>query len=98
MPAGHAAQAPVVHGPSIKSHEDLIKEFVGSVKVCREGARRVRWEQALRTLEGDPLFEEINVAAFAAEQADDWETHASSRFRRLSSGHSVVLLTIIRLV
>lgn len=97
-PAGAAAQAPVAQGPTIKSHEDLIKEFVDSVKVCREGARRTRWEKALRTLEGDPLFEEINVAAFAAEQAEDWETHASSRFRRLSSGHSVVLLTITRLV
>lgn len=97
-PAEAPAQAPVAQGPTIKSHEDLIKEFVDSVKVCREGARRVRWEKALRTLEGDPMFEEINVAAFAAGQAEDWETHASSRFRRLSSGHSVVLLTITRLV
>lgn len=94
--AARPATPPVA--PSIKSHDELIEEFVDSVRVCREGARRVRWERALRTLEGDPLFEEINVAAFAAEQADDWETHAAGRFRRLSSGHSVVLLTITRLV
>lgn len=84
--------------PSIKSHADLTKEFVDSVRVCREGARRIRWEKALRTLEGDPLFEEINVASFAAEHAENWEAHAESRFRRLSSGHSVVLLTVTRLI
>lgn len=84
--------------PSIKSHEELAKEFLRSVKICREGKRRDRWETALQTLENDPLFEEINVASFAAEHAENWEDHAKRVFGKLSSGHSVVLLTITKLV
>lgn len=96
--ASSAGQTHAAPAPSIKSHEDLIEEFVASVRICREGARRDRWERVLRMLEADPLFEEINVAAFAAANASDWEANARSRFRRLSSGHSVVLLTVTRLV
>lgn len=69
-----------------------------SVAVCRAGARRVRWEQALKTLEADPLFEEANVSSIADETLEDWSQVARKLFKRLSSGHSVVILTISRLV
>lgn len=83
---------------TIKSRHELIEDFVSSVEACRRGARRSRWERALSTLEADPLFEEANVAAVAAKETTDWEGRARSLFQRLSSGHSIVLLTITRLV
>lgn len=83
---------------TIKSRYDLMEDFVKSVAVCRSGARRSRWARALSVLEADPLFEEANVSAVADAEATDWDDRARRLFRRLSSGHSVVLLTITRLV
>jgi hypothetical protein len=84
--------------PTIKSHQELADDFVKSVAVCREGARRERWASALRVLEADPLFEEANVSSVADEAVDNQADGARKMFLKLSSGHSVVLLTITRLV
>lgn len=83
---------------TIKGRKELTEDFVKSVGLCRAGARRERWEQALKTLEADPLFEEANVSRIADETLVDWEPAARKLFKRLSSGHSVVILTISRLV
>lgn len=82
----------------IKTGEELAREFVSSVEACREGARRSRWARALRTLEADPLFAEANIAEIADLDDDEWSRAAYRLFRNLSSGHSVVLLAITRLV
>ncbi|MEW6436956.1 MAG: AAA family ATPase [Pseudomonadota bacterium] len=83
---------------TVKSHAELTDDFVGSVAECLRGARRTRWIRALQLLEADPLFEEVNVASIGEEAGSDWRTRARGIFRRLSSGHSVVLLTITRLI
>jgi ABC-type transport system involved in cytochrome c biogenesis ATPase subunit len=83
---------------TIKSRPELSEDFVKSVAICRTGARRTRWASALRVLEADPLFEEANVSSVADEEIVDWENKVSRLFRNLSSGHSVVLLTITKLV
>ncbi len=83
---------------TIKGRKELTEDFVKSVGMCRAGARRERWEQALKTLEADPLFEEANISAIADETLEDWQPVARKLFKRLSSGHSVVILTISRLV
>lgn len=94
-----ADEPPLKKGaPTIKSSEELAADFVNSVSVCREGARRERWRRALKVLEADPLFEEANVSCIAEQADDNWPDHAFRLFSRLSSGHSVVLLTITRLV
>lgn len=89
-----------------KSFPVLAEEFVSSVRLCRNGARADRWRRALEMLEADPIFKDANVASLADEssvatretQAVDFETAARSLFKRLSSGHKIVLLTITRLV
>lgn len=85
-------------GPRVKDSHELAHEFAKSVLACREGVRRKRWETALQTLEADPLFKEANVSALVEFEGPDLETAARTLFRRLSSGHAVVLLSITRLV
>lgn len=85
-------------GPRVKDAHELAHEFGKSVLVAREGVRRRRWDVALRTLEADPLFAEANVSELADYAGPDLEERARVLFRKLSSGHAVVLLSITRLV
>lgn len=52
----------------------------------------------MELLEADPLFLDANARAVVDDTAEGWEGRTRKWFRRLSSGHSVVLLTITRLV
>lgn len=83
-----------------KSQGQITKEFGAAVLVCRQGARNRRWKRALEMLEVDPIFKDANVAAIADADNDDKEirARASRVFKRLSSGHKLVLLTTTRLV
>jgi ABC-type multidrug transport system ATPase subunit len=83
-----------------KSPERLSVEFGGSVLVCSNGARLVRWRRALETLEADPIFRTADVASLAEEGLDDDELKAKAKklFAGLSSGHKIVLLIITKLV
>lgn len=82
----------------LKTHPELAREFVESVRQCRVGVRLRRWKQALETLEADPLFKEANVSSLADAPEERWTPIAYRLFRNLSSGHGIVLLTITRLV
>jgi len=77
---------------------ELTSDFIGSAKVCAKGERRDRWLIALRTLESDPIFEEAAVAELPDADSDRFGNEAGRLFRKLSSGHKIVLLTITKLV
>lgn len=87
-----------------KSADELAEEFVASLRRCTEGARRRRWLRAVETLSGDPNFAEAQLHRLVGrndvlegdENARD--TRAFGVFRDLSSGHSIVLLTMTKLV
>jgi predicted ATPase len=81
-----------------KTPAQLSDDFLKSFAICRKGLRANRWEDAVRTLENDPLFAEAEVTTLL--QADDniWETQAARLYKNLSSGHKIILLTITRLV
>lgn len=79
---------------SIKTPHDLAQDFTESFALCRQGLRSERWLSAVQTLEADDLFAEANVSALLEMDNDA----ASSLYRRLSSGHAIVLLTITKLV
>lgn len=83
---------------TIKGRSELAKDFIKGISACRGAARRRRWLRAVELLEADPLFLDANARAIIDDIADGWESRARKWFRRLSSGHSVVLLTITRLV
>lgn len=77
----------------------LADDFIASAKACATGQqRRERWRRALRTLESDPIFEEADVTTLLEVATDDLGRPAGRLFRRLSSGHKIVLLTITKLV
>jgi predicted ATPase len=78
---------------------ELTEEFIASAKACATGQqRRDRWRRALRTLESDPIFEEADATALLDVDPDGLGRPAGRLFRRLSSGHKIVLLTITKLV
>lgn len=82
----------------LKGRSELQKEFVEAVQACRAGARLSRWQQALKTLESDPLFEEADVSRLVPIDDELLKDTAAKLFDKLSSGHGIVLLTITRLV
>lgn len=79
-----------------KSPKMLESEFVSSLRECLLGPRRARWERAIAALQADPVFREADVASLGAPESD--EKAAASLFRRLSSGHKIILLTTTKLV
>lgn len=82
-----------------KSPEMLASEFVKSVRTCLKGARGPRWRAALEVLETDPIFKEAGITDLVDDSTEEnFKKRASSLFRRLSSGHKIVLLIITRLV
>lgn len=83
---------------TIKGRPELARDFLKGIAACRGAARRRRWLRAVELLEADPLFLDANARAVIDDTADGWEDRTQKWFRRLSSGHSVVLLTITRLV
>ncbi len=83
---------------ALKTKDDLAQDFVNSFTVCREEPRRTRWLKAVRTLATDPLFAEVEVERFLQVEGDSWQSAVAHAFKKLSSGHSIVLLTTTRLV
>ena len=88
-----------------KSHDMLANEFVKSLGACLDGAARsFRWGRAVKMLEADPIFKEAEVASLSEENlsefnsGDEFRKRSLALFRKLSSGHKIVLLTITRLV
>ena len=78
--------------------DDLAKDFSASAKLCARGIKAERWSKALTTLEADPLFAEAEVSGLADVDEENFGRSAGKLYRRLSSGHKIVLLTITKLV
>lgn len=78
----------------LKTTVELAQDFVRSFGRCRIQPRKARWLRAVSALATDPLFAETNVEQLL--EGDD--EFAAAFFRRLSSGHAIVLLTTTRLV
>lgn len=83
---------------TIKGRPELARDFLKGISACRGAARRRRWLRAVELLEADPLFLDANARTVIDDTAEGWEERTRKWFRRLSSGHSVILLTITRLV
>ncbi|MDC7808000.1 AAA family ATPase [Luteimonas sp BLCC-B24] len=83
----------------IKSAPELAVDFRKSLARCRLGLSAQRWRDAVQTLEIDDLFAEANVRALIDQPSSpDWDERAEDLFKRLSSGHAIILLTVTRLV
>ena len=81
----------------LKTKDDLAADFVNSFTVCRDEPRRSRWLRAVATLSTDSLFAEVEVERFLQIEGE-WRDRVAHAFKKLSSGHGIVLLTATRLV
>ncbi|MCL7987065.1 ATP-binding protein [Sphingobacterium sp. lm-10] len=87
------------NAPKIKDSTMLPKEFLSSLASCRSAGTYERWTSAITTLQSDPYFNEVRIIDLI-EMDGTRESSAKTlrTFRRLSSGHKIVLLTITRLI
>lgn len=84
---------------TLKNSGALSSELSTAARAVMQGPQRARWHRALEILENDPVFAESDLARMAR----DWDENAVRAilpriFKRLSSGHKIVLLSITRLV
>lgn len=84
----------------LKGPAALAREMTQSSRICFEGSRRSRWLEGLRLLESDPIFASAGVADAINEAADIAMAldEIGAIFKKLSSGHKIVLLTVTKLV
>ncbi len=81
------------------SHEMLTNEFVKSLMACVSQGKIERWNIAIKDLESDPLFREISLSDVVSScDKDELEETCRSLYKKMSSGHGIVLLTITKLV
>jgi predicted ATPase len=81
---------------TLKGETRLAVEFFCSIKHCFSVGKKEKWINAVKSLESDPLFAAINIIQLSNNPLDRNKT--VKLFKRLSSGHSIVLLTITKLV
>lgn len=81
-----------------KDLTSLSREMTVATKTCLQGARRARLLRALQLLEGDPIFAAIGLRDRIEDDIVEFIEELPEIFRRLSSGHAIVLLTITKMV
>jgi predicted ATPase len=97
------------HDPSqwgLKNKTELCHDFTKSLNICFAlTAKRDRWINAVKKLESDFNFADMNLCQLSDLYERDIENNkfqvfdiAENLFDRMSSGHAVVLLTITKLV
>ena len=82
-------------------HETLKNDFVKSLNNCQKSERKLALlDQALNILETDPIFEKSNLKALLSASNEDVKdiADAENTFKRLSSGHQVIMLALIQLI
>lgn len=85
--------------PPPKTEADLANDFVTSFRSCiSQQAKRDRWLKAIRRLESDDNFAEMDLGRLVEMSDDEAISLAGALAGRMSSGHSIVLLTITKLV
>lgn len=82
-----------------KSTIMLRNEFFKSLNTCKINTRTNRWKKSIEMLESDPNFKEARITELI-DITDDEEIKniGWNVFKKLSSGHKIVLLTITRLI
>lgn len=83
----------------LKDSSLLTEEFVRSAYFCIKDNNKDRWKEAISILESDPIFKSANISSITDHYTSvDIEENSKKIFKRLSTGHKIVLLTITRLV
>ncbi|MBB6559571.1 putative ATPase [Acidovorax soli] len=90
----------VVESVTLKSHNNLCRDFIESLVACFSvDAKKTRWVAAIKRLESDDNFADMDLASLAKiDNTEDVRLKARKLFVLMSSGHAIVLLTMTRLV
>jgi predicted ATPase len=82
-----------------KTDSELTSDFIKSLLGCRTFESKLsRWIKAIRRLESDENFKDMELTQLATANGEEVEALAIKRFDRMSSGHRIVLLTMTKLV
>lgn len=81
---------------TLKNSDLLAKEFFESIEHSFHIGKKEKWIKAVESLNSDPLFRAINIIQLSDIPLN--EERVLKVFKRLSSGHAIVLLTITKLV
>lgn len=93
------AGVPVSEQQAPKSDAELVLDFVAHFESCiSQPAKKARWLAAIRRLESDFNFAEMNLGELLEHEDHQAVNLARARAERMSSGHSIVLLTVTMLV
>jgi predicted ATPase len=85
--------------PTPKTSSDLVNDFVSSFKSClSQPAKKARWLTAIRRLASDSNFADMALERIIDLEGAEAALAARGIAGRMSSGHSIVLLTITKLV
>lgn len=85
--------------PAPKTDAELVNDFARSFKSClSQPAKRARWVAAIKRLESDLNFAEMDLGRLLELDDSVAVEKAHAMASRMSSGHSIVLLTITMLV
>jgi predicted ATPase len=82
-----------------KSKEDFVNDILDSIKACfSQPLKKSRWFSAIARLESDPNFKDFGLSKLSTVVEADALHNASILVEEMSSGHSIVLLTLSKLV
>ncbi|MBS5839547.1 MAG: AAA family ATPase [Pseudomonas sp.] len=82
-----------------KNDGDLADDIIVSLKSCfSQAQKRNRWLSAIKQLESDSNFSDMQFGRLLDMEVDEALSHARKLVDRMSSGHSIVLLTISKLI
>ncbi|WP_265452714.1 AAA family ATPase [Aeromonas salmonicida] len=84
---------------SLKTLEQLHIEFYSSLRNCLKiPSKKERWLKAIRTLESDSNFAEMDLSILTNVSSENLKKYALHLISKMSSGHAIVILTITKLV
>lgn len=89
-----------VRKSKLKELPILCDEFIKSLKVCLAlEKKKEQWSNAINELESDLNFSEMGLLRLLdIHEKDKLTSVAESLFKRMSSGHAVILLSLTKLV
>lgn len=83
----------------LKSDEALYEEFLQALESCfSDKDRKIRWGQAIATLESDDNFSDMRLKELTELAGEELRSRALNVVERMSSGHTIVILSITLLV
>jgi predicted ATPase len=85
--------------PPPKTDVELVNDFISSLRSClSQPAKKERWRSAVKRLESDTNFAEMDFAGLLDLPDKEAVKGAGALAGKMSSGHSIVLLTMTKLV